>query len=316
MPGLLTRKNFIKLSAGAAAFLASGSLPLFGGLGKEDRTLRLGGPLFTKYNDPGEWIDALNQKGHTAAYCPVDPSASSEQIQAYKKAASKADIVIAEVGVWVNTISPDEQERKAAIEKCIEGLQLADEIGARCCVNTSGSRNKEYWSGPHKDNLTRDTFNLVVETTRRIIDKVNPRNTFFTLEAMPWAFPYSPGNYLDLIIAIDRKQFGVHLDPVNMIISPQVYFRNGEMIKECFSKLGPYIRSCHAKDIIIREDIFTTHLDEVRPGLGTLDYAIFLQELSNLDNVPLMMEHLQTDEEYSLAAEYIRTTGKNIGIEI
>jgi sugar phosphate isomerase/epimerase len=101
-----------------------------------------------------------------------------------------------------------------------------------------------------------------------------------------------------------------------MIVSPQVFYRNGDMIKECFSKLGPYIRSCHAKDMILREDIYTPHLDEVRPGLGNLDYSVFLHELSKLDNVPLMMEHLQSDEEYTQAAEYIRSQGKNAGIVI
>ena len=311
----LTRKEFIRLSAGTAAFVTSGGFPSLASQVNSPK-IRLGGPLFTKYKDPAEWTKAISKAGYRAAYCPVAISASAEEVRAYKAEAYRADIVISEVGVWANTISPDEHERKAAIDKCVKGLQLADDMGARCCVNTSGSRNKDYWAGPHKDNLTRDTFDLVVETTQRIIDMVKPSHTFFTLEAMPWAFPYSPDNYLELIRAIDRRQFGVHLDPVNMIISPQVLFRNGDLIKECFTKLGPNIRSCHAKDMILREDIYTPHLDEVRPGLGNLDYSIFLQELSKLDNVPLMMEHLPSDEEYSLAAEYIRTQGKNAGIII
>jgi sugar phosphate isomerase/epimerase len=316
MSGRITRKEFIRMSAGAAAMASSGHLHLFGGNGKESVTVRLGGPLFTKYKDPGEWIDALKKAGYRAAYCPVDTTASGEEIKAYKSAAKRADIVISEVGTWVNTISPDETERKNALEKCVAGLLLADEIGARCCVNTSGSRNKDYWAGPHKDNLTPDTFDLVVETTRKIIDAVKPRNSFFAIEPMPWAFPYSPASYLDLIKAVDRKQFGVHLDPVNMITSPQVYYRNADMIKECFAKLGPYIRSCHAKDTVIREDIYSVHLDEVRPGLGTLDYSVFLRELSGLDNVPLMMEHLENEEQYVLAGNYIRSTGREIGIVI
>jgi len=316
MPGSLTRKEFIRMSAAATAMAASGRVHLFGGRSKGNVTVRLGGPLFSKYEDPGGWIDSLKRAGYRAAYCPMDTTAASEEIKAFRSAAESADIVISEVGVWVNTISPDEEQRKQAIEKCVAGLRLADEIGARCCVNTSGSRNKDFWAGPHKDNLTPETFDLVVETTRRIIDEVKPQNSFFTLEAMPWAFPYSVDSYLDLIKAVGRKQFGVHLDPVNMITSPQIYFRNADMIKECFLKLGPYIRSCHAKDTILREDIYTIHLDEVRPGLGTLDYNLFLKELSGLDNVPLMMEHLEKEEDYVLAADYIRSAGKKIGIEI
>jgi len=81
-------------------------------------------------------------------------------------------------------------------------------------------------------------------------------------------------------------------------------------------KLGPYIKSCHAKDIILREDIYTPHLDETRPGLGVMDYSVFLNELSKLDKVPLMMEHLSSLKEYRMAAEYIRSVGNKNGIII
>ena len=276
--------------------------------------IRLGGQLFANYNSPDEWINELKKLRFRAAYCPVDTSADQYEIRAYKEAAEKGDIVISEVGAWSNPVSPDEQERKEALEKCISGLQLADEIGAACCVNISGSRNKEHWAGPHMENLTDETFDMVVESTRKIIDAVKPTQTWFTLEAMPWAFPYSADSYVRLLKAIDRERFAVHLDPVNMVVSPEVYFRNGDMIRECFKKLGPHIKSCHAKDIIIREDIYTPQLDELRPGLGKLDYNAYLTELSKLKDVPLMMEHLKTAEEYSLAAEYIRSTAKKNNI--
>jgi sugar phosphate isomerase/epimerase len=155
-----------------------------------------------------------------------------------------------------------------------------------------------------------------VETTRKIIDAVKPVITCFTLEAMPWAFPYSPDSYLRLIKAIERERFAVHLDPVNMVVSPETYFKNGALIRECFTKLGPYIKSCHAKDIILREDIYTPHLDELRPGLGKLDYGVFLTELSRLDGVPLMMEHLNSPEEYALAAGYIRSIARQYNLAI
>ncbi|HMB94941.1 MAG TPA: hypothetical protein VKK61_02770, partial [Tepidisphaeraceae bacterium] len=48
-------------------------------------------------------------------------------------------------------------------------------------------------------------------------------------------------------------------------------------------------------------------LDEVRPGLGHLDFATYLHELNKLDrNVALMIEHLPTAEDYAKAAEHIR----------
>jgi len=102
---------------------------------------------------------------------------------------------------------------------------------------------------------------------------------------------------------------------VNLVCSPQRYFASGQLIRDCFEKLGLYIKSCHAKDIILQEKL-TTHLDEIRPGLGGLDYAAFLTELSKLPNTPLMLEHLPNAEEYRLAAEYIRSVAKKAGFAL
>jgi sugar phosphate isomerase/epimerase len=297
-----------------------GTAPFFpmqaGGYPAGSSQVRLGGPLFKDYDDPGKWIDALQALGYKAAYCPVAPGSDPALVKAYKEAAARNDIIIAEVGAWSNPLSPDPEEAGKAMETCMAGLDLADRIGARCCVNISGSKNPAYWAGPHPENLIEDTFQQVVENTRKIIDTIRPTRTFFTLEAMPWAFPDSTDSYLRLIKAIDRDRFGAHLDPVNMITGPREYFNNGELIRDMFARLGPHIRSCHAKDIILREDNYLPQLDELRPGLGTLDYATYLRELSRLGDVPLMMEHLDTDEEYELAAAHIRSVAGSLNIQI
>jgi sugar phosphate isomerase/epimerase len=274
--------------------------------------LHLGGPVFEKYEDPQGWLAALRKLDYSAAYCPVGAEASDAEVKAYEQAARKAGIIIAETGAWSNPISPKEAERKAALEKCRQQLALADRIGARCCVNISGSRG-EMWDGPSPLNLTRETFDMIVETTRSIIDAVRPKRAFFTLETMPWAYPDSPDSYLELFQAIDRKQFAVHLDPVNLVCSPQRYYGNSALLRECFEKLGPYIKSCHAKDIIL-EMRLTTHLNETRPGTGGLDYAVFLQELSRLPGVPLMLEHLSKAEDYNQAAAHIRDVAQKTGL--
>ena len=81
-----------------------------------------------------------------------------------------------------------------------------------------------------------------------------------------------------------------------------------------FCQAGPYIKSCHAKDILLSPKL-TTHLDEVRPGLGGLDYATYLKELSILpDPPPLILEHLETQEEFRQAAEYVRGIAKKEGL--
>lgn len=307
----LSRRSVLKKSLAGMAVAACGAVPLRAQPASDAR-LRLGGPVFEKYQDPQGWAEAVKRLGYSAAYCPVGADASDDEVRAYEQAAGRSDIIIAEVGAWSNPISPDEPTRKAAIEKCRAQLSLADRIGARCCVNIAGSLS-EQWDGPAAANFTQDAFDLIVETTRSIIDVVQPKRTFFTLETMPWAYPDSPDSYVRLLKAIDRKSFAVHLDPVNLICSPQRYYGNAALLRECFEKLGPHIRSCHAKDILLQKK-FMTHLDEVRPGEGGLDYATFLKELSRFPGTPLMIEHLPNAQEYEKAAAHIRSVAKAIGL--
>ena len=277
--------------------------------------MRLGGPLFGVTNSPEEWVKTVKYHGYRASYCPIGYDAEEDEIQAYCQAAEKADIIIAEVGAWSNPISRNRQIQQEAVEKCKKSLQLADEIGAKCTVNIAGSRGDK-WDGPDPSDLTMDTFDLIVATVRDIIDAVKPQRSFYCLETMPWMYPDSADSYVELLKAIDRKGCAAHLDPVNLICSPQRYFNNGSLIKECFAKLGPYIKSCHAKDILLHPQL-TTHLDEVQPGKGELDYAVYLRELSKLDpDTPLMMEHLHSEEEYREAAIYIRGVAETENISL
>lgn len=145
---------------------------------------------------------------------PVDYLAGEDVYMAYKKAADDAGLVIAEVGVWRNTLAADPAEREKWIEYAIGQLKMAEKIGAICCVN------------------------------------------------------------------VDRSAFGVHLDAINMITSPQRYFFNDDFLRECFTKLGPWIVSCHLKDILLKQ--------EYNPEM------------------PFIIEHLVTDEEYIQSINYVQ----------
>lgn len=311
--GRISRRRFAgMLAAGAGlAVLSTAAGPARAQTGKKTRLL-LGGPAYAGSDDPGDWVEALRAKGYRAAYCPLEPDAPDEQVRAFEQAARSAGIVIAENGAWSNPLSDDEGTRAEALDKCKRALDLADRIGALCCVNISGSRG-EQWDGPDPRNLTDETFEMIVATVREIVDEVSPARACYTLETMPWAYPDSPDSCLRLIRAIDRKGFAAHLDPVNMINSPQRYYGNRELLRESFRKLGPYLKACHAKDTILRTTL-TTHIDETRPGTGGLDYGEYLRQIAKLPHVPLMLEHLESEEEYDLAAKHVRSVASKSGL--
>jgi len=133
---------------------------------------------------------------------------------------------------------------------------------------------------------------------------------------MGWNLPDGPDSYLELIRAVDRPGFGVHMDVCNGINSPTRFYRNSEFISECFRKLGPWIASCHAKDLEWKVEL-NVHFQEVAPGRGEVDYAAYLRELSMLPvDAPLMLEHLKTPEEYEEGKRYIQKVAAQTGISL
>lgn len=276
--------------------------------------MRLGATVFVSADDPDAWVEEHRRLGYRAAFCPPLGLDDAEKIRAVRDACARADLVIGEVGAWRNLMDPDESKRRANLAYVSDRLALADEVGALCCVDLAGSFNPTSWWGPHPDDLSPAGVDLTIQNVRAILDTVHPRRARFALEMMPWTPPDSAELYRSLLAAVDRPAFAVHIDPVNLINSPRAFFQNGALIHDCFEKLGPWIVSCHAKDTVL-QTVMTVHIDEVRPGLGALDYRTFLRELARLPaQTPLLIEHLRTTEECCLAADYIRYVAAEVGV--
>ena len=305
----VTRRHFLQHAGAAGLALAAGvranALP---------RLLRLGAPAFIKTDDPVELARWHRAQGYGAAYCPAVAVADAARIRALETAFREANVVIAEVGRWCNLTDPDPVKRKKNLATVTEGLALADEVGARCCVDIAGSFNPDVWYGPHPDNFTPAFFDAAVENARKIIDAVKPKRAKFAYEMMGWCMPETPERYLALLKAVDRPGFAVHLDPCNLINSPEKIYRNTDLLHACFDLLGPWIVGCHAKDLAWEIEM-NVHFREVRPGTGVLDYATFLRRLAALpEPPPLMIEHLKGAEEYAAAAKHIIATGASLGL--
>jgi sugar phosphate isomerase/epimerase len=313
----ISRRKFV-----AASLLATGTLRNTVAydanpgrlMAPEGALVRLGGPIFARTEDPDELASAHVRLGYRAAYCPNVSLGDEVRIKALKDAFKKRDVVIAEVGRWVNLVDSDPEKRRLNLKQVTEGLALAEAIGALCCVDIAGSYNPTRWDGPHPDNLSDRFFDAAVENARSIIDAVKPTRAKFSYEMMGWTIPDSPDSALKLLKAVDRTAFAVHLDPCNLINSPTRFYRSTQLLNECFDKLGPWIVSCHAKDLTWDPEM-NVHFREVRPGAGSLDYRVYLERISKLPQAPtLMIEHLPNAEEYDKARQYIFEVGRAKGI--
>ena len=313
------RRVFLKesLIVASATLLTAPAALLSGSARAAERKgqpLRLGGPAFAKTADPDELALAHRKLGYRAAYCPNVPLKEADKIRAFAAGFARHDVVIAEVGRWVNLLDADAEKRRQSLQTVTDGLALAEAIGALCCVDIAGSFSPASWFGPNPDNLSRKHFDASVENARKIIDAVKPKRAKFCYEVMGWAWPDSPDHYVKMIKAVNRPAFAVHLDPCNLVNCPEKFYNTTALLNECFDKLGRWIVSCHAKDLTWDVEM-NLHFREVAPGKGALDYATYLKRLAQLPHhPPLMLEHLATAEDYAGAREHIFAVGRQTGL--
>jgi sugar phosphate isomerase/epimerase len=296
------------------AFIAATTLAAVTNVNAAGRPIRLGGPVFINSTDPVELAQEHRRLGYSAAYCPDAKLSDTDRIRAIEKAFADANVLVAEVGAWKNMLDPDATKRRENLAYVVERCALAEAVGARCCVDIAGSYNPTVWYGPDPKNVSKEFFEATVENCRHIIDGVKPKRTKFTIEMMGWNLPDGPDSYVQLIKAVDRPAFGVHLDICNGINCPQRLYQNRAYTRECFAKLGPKIVSCHAKDLQWIPEM-NIHFLEVIPGRGQIDYRAYLQGLAQLSlDAPLMLEHLKTAEEYEEGKQYILRIGRENGM--
>ncbi len=269
--------------------------------------MRLGLSSSLEHKNPHEWAEKHASLGLRSVVFPINHEADSSLIDEYVAEASKHDLLIAEVGVWRNTLAKDLKEREKWIDYAAGELMLADKIGARCCVNVLGTPCGPRWDGGYRGNFSKEVWDEGVKMIREVIDRAQPSRTKFSIESMPWMIPTGPDEYLRLIEDVDRDAFGVHLDVVNMINNPQRYFFNDEFLKECFEKLKGKVLSCHLKDIRLKEE-YTFQLEETACFNGSLDILLYAELATREDNdMPMIIEHLASDEEYLASLKLVQS---------
>ena len=280
--------------------------------------MRLGGTVVGSWSTPGEWEALLRASRFRAVTAPFDCHTPADDVRRFMDICLRNDAVVAEVGVWKNPFDPDPAEAKRAMDYARGQLALADEWGVPCCVNIVGTASAAGWDAADPDNFAPETYERIVGSIRAIIDAVQPRRAFYCIEPMPWMIPDSPDVYLQLIRDVDRRQFAAHMDFVNMINCPRRYLGAEAFIGECFEKLAPMIKSTHIKDIRLHPTRLTTILEECAPGQGALDFAAVLKIIDRYlpEDAPVLLEHMDSAEEYTAAYDVVADAAKRAGVQI
>jgi len=153
-PNTISRRKFLE-RAGVMA-VATATLPAaWAGTARGAiRRMRLGAPIFIKSDDPGELAREHRRLRYRAAYTPSCEVKDRDRIKAIIKEYGAQDVAIAETGAWVNMQDWDAAKRKANLAYVQERLALADELGARSCLDMAGSHSRTSTNGPAPNDIS------------------------------------------------------------------------------------------------------------------------------------------------------------------
>ena len=284
--------------------------------------LKLGGHVFlsdSEKGDPEAYARHAKEMGYTAIYAPDWLSIDKpDEIRLARKTFEKEGLIVAEVGYWENPLDTRPDVRRNVREEMVRVYQMAEELGAKCIVNTAGS----YCEGPgytnhNPKNFSEEHFEDAVEMARWFIDTVQPKTTKFSYEVFMYNSIDSPESYARLLAAVDRDMFAAHIDLTNMMRSPREIYQSASLTRRCVELFGDRIVSTHIKDARLVRPAITTQIAEALPGEGEVDLAPFIVELAKLPNlITMMTEHLDGREAYQRAYDYLHVTARNNGIEL
>lgn len=303
-PGLLHAAEAAASAAGAATSTAAADLKT-----KAKQNLKLG--IFTgvyghlpleeavrRIKEDGFSRVVLQYHFKDVQFDPLSPDfAALNKIIA---ALGKQEIQVAGLYGYYNVIDPNEERRHAGESRMQMLIENWKRFGSPIISTETGTFNKDSEFAEDPRNYTEEGYRAVRAAFQRIARAAEKSGATVAIE------PYWR-NIIDGVARAERLFADLKSPALKLTMDPCNYYRNedldkvGPMLTEIFTRVGGQTVLAHAKDIKAGEK----GSDTPAPGLGVLDYPLYLRLLAGLDReIPLMIEHLAI-EDVKRARDYV-----------
>jgi len=281
--------------------------------------MRLGGHIYWA-GTPAELetlCERLDFHGLSTVVAPIDGEGkiSDEACAEYGEKARELGIVVGEIGMWENLMTPDaaQQERRIQSVRCM--LRKAEIMGCRCVVTLVGTRHpSDAALAPHPYLFTRECRREFREIVLRILDGLDLTRTRYAIE--PWhnTFFYQPEDIREFLNSVGHPALALHLDQMNMV-DQRSFFDTTSLIERTFELLADKVAAAHLKDIRCDHTHMFLKWDEVPIGDGVLDYGTYLRRLAELPaDTPCFCEHMQEERDYALCFTRLHQLADKAGV--
>ncbi|QMV43324.1 sugar phosphate isomerase/epimerase family protein [Cohnella cholangitidis] len=235
-----------------------------------------------------------------------------EKAHIIRDAFRDANLPIVGISGYTNIIHPNSKIREQNISGLKNLLRFARDLGTPYVISETGTYNVESdWVWDPK-NGTEEAYEEVCKTIEDLAKFAYDHGSVFLVENYIQNVIGSVEQLTRLFHDVNHPGLGLLMDPTNYFTGDNINHVD-DQINHIFNTLGDKIKIAHAKDCKPAEDTSEKHADidageshtfrgagavELpAPGLGILNYDLYLQRLGKLHpNIPIIIEHLDEED--------------------
>ncbi|MFA9455868.1 sugar phosphate isomerase/epimerase family protein [Halalkalibacter sp. AB-rgal2] len=204
-----------------------------------------------------------------------------------KKEFDKNEVDISIIASYLHLFDENEVAHQTFIQRYKELIRYASMFGAPMIATEVGRPQP---NGDYEKDWDKLYHSLV-----ELVREAEQWGIIVGLEAAHGHLIGSARTLKQMLDELNSSQVGVVLDPGNLL-TQENYQKQDEVIEEAFELLGKHIVACHAKDRLLDAQGI---LRETSPGLGLLNYDLFMQRLHQYKpECHIIIEHTEPEDMY------------------
>jgi sugar phosphate isomerase/epimerase len=253
---------------------------------------------------------------------------TKEKCHRIRDAFRDANLPIVCISGYTNIIHPDLKKREQNLFGLQTLLKFARDLGTPYVISETGTYHTESdWVWDPK-NGSEEAYEETCRQIEALAKFAYDHGSVFLVENYVNNVIGSVDSLTRLFSDVNHPGLGLLMDPTNYFTDSNIGHVD-ETLNRIFHTLGDKIKIAHAKDCKPAEDLSEKHaeIDAVEshtfrgagavelpaPGLGILNYDLYLQKLSKLHpNIPIIIEHLD-EQDIPRAKKFLDDKLKTIG---
>lgn len=255
---------------------------------------------------------------------------SSATCKKIRDAFRDANLPICCISGYTNIVHPDKAERKKRVDVLKDIICRARDLGSSYVISETGTFNADSdWVHDDK-NKTSEGYAECLDEIGELVNHARKYDAVFCVETYVNNVIGSVEETLQLFNDINDPHLGLLMDPTNYFETHNIG-KMDEVLNQIFNALSDKIVISHAKDVKLSEggdqvkmadiDADESHalrgvgdIDLPAPGLGSLNYDLYLKRLSEkYPNIPIIIEHLE-EEDIPRAKSFLDGKLKELGL--